>query len=274
MRDEERKQIHALAASAFGQVPELWQSLLHELNRMGQARKEIVAELVAGSQAGASSTTVVSLYRDAAGAQGSLYDRTLTLVAAPLERLQPLLAGDTVVPAIAATPAADVDLAAAVAQLRAAGLGLDTAKLFLGLLLLLLNGSVAGCIDTCEAFLGRTVGSHQAKRRLWRVVREALGTAAFDFGAPALFPPLAIPLVFRSTLTEVVQQLNASPEHDGVEAQIKIATGMAKLEALVDVAKTLDGRIPDLERYAQTCADAILEERNAVGEAMRSISRP
>ncbi len=93
------------------------------------------------------------------------------------------------------------------------------AQFFTGATLITLHSTLATSIDTCEAFLGRPVGSREVASRM-KKVGETLMVDLASFATK--FP-------FAATTMEIVRQWRYDPQLAAQQEEIRTGEGMAKV---------------------------------------------
>jgi hypothetical protein len=266
--DVERFAVAALAIFAGSQ--ELSDAFPKELDRSKRATDEVTAELGAARLA-VSSSKVRGEYEDAERALQVLYERNLALAVRVSERLSarlkpardPGVSGDAVVSSFTSAVQAGLKggLDEQVADLQKFGLAIS--QFFVGATLAGLDGSVGRAIDTCEAFLGREVGSHEYKKRSSKVLMTFLNDAA---GVVTKF-------AFLATVLEAIRQIRYSPQAEGQQTAIRNAQGAEKLELFTKEVTVLGAEAMDYaEGIIGTSIDAVEESQIVPPFAIFSIA--
>src|SRR5690242_620233 len=165
------EQFAAAAHGLFIGSQELSNAFPKELGRAKQAADEVTAELAAARLA-VKAPNVKKNHENAERALQLLYDRNRALAVRVSKGISPCLenAGAPQDVEIAAggaqvltSAAIQAGLNEQLANLRAFDLAI--AQFYVATAVTMLDSSVGRCTDTCEAFLGRAVGSHEYKKR-------------------------------------------------------------------------------------------------------------
>ena len=246
MDDEFQKQFTAVADAFYDAVPTLQENILPEMQRLQQAHTEVTNKINAGREA-SKTTEITSIFTATRAAEHALYDNTFNVVT---NGLTPIVGSHPTPPREPDWETASPDeLGAAMAELAAMGFGLKISKFFLGMLLSTLHAAIAEYIDECESYLGRPIGSHEARNRVIAVVREVL------LAIPGLFNPL---LGFLAPAKEAWTQLRNSPRK--VDRDL-IRDATQTWEALItfrDRLTELHGHRWYIEGIVQTSVDGVL----------------
>jgi hypothetical protein len=226
MGPKDVEQFTALGAALFAGCQTLSDAFLEQLDLARRATDEVVDKLSAGGAAAAGTPEIVEHYDEAASAQRLLYERSRSIavevsarLTACLERPVPHETGPRA-PLEAAFDAQALPKSG-LAEKRAnlAKFDMGIAQFFTGAALITLDSTFATSIDTCEAFLGRTVGSHEAASRMRRV-GEAFVVDLASFATK--FP-------FFATTVEIVRQWRYDPQLAAQQEEIRTGEGMAKV---------------------------------------------
>jgi hypothetical protein len=246
MEQKERAQFQKLADYLFAAVPELLNTIVPEVTRAKQAMEEVANAIYEGREA-AETPEVREDYDATQRAQYILYTRTLDLVTQALQQIDDR--SPTAVRVDISETSSPAELAAAERELRAIGYGLSISKFFLGLLLITLHASVAEYTDGCEAFLGREIGSHDARRRVGGVVKEIL------LAVPGLFVPA---LGFLGAAIEALKQLRATPQRQDLERVKKTVSERDRLVIFRNLASELKEHFWYVEGTVKVSVDGAL----------------
>jgi len=199
-------------------------------------------------QGAATKADTKNVFTDTQKEELALYGNTFDIV---IKGLKPIVERPPIyVPTLPSEDASQDEKRAAAAEIVSAEFGLKISKFFLGILLTMLHSGIAEYIDECESYLGRPVGSHDARKRVTAVLKEVL------LAIPGLFVP---PLAFLDAAKEAWKQLKNSPRAVDKE---KVRSATETWEALItfrDRLTTLDGHRSYLEGMVQTSVDGVLE---------------
>lgn len=254
---EERRSFQDVAALFYESVPLLAETLAHEVERP-HAANAAMANALTTSRDNISDGDTRKLFDDLHGAQAVAYSTTDDVVKQTLERLgghqlnpttppfEDLLAGYSEAAAEKIVQLMDFDVA--------------LIRFFHAAALTSLYSMVSRYIDVCEAYLGREIGSHDAKKRLVPVLRElALALAAIP--APILG--------FVSFAVEAFKQARETPERAEAKRQLRDAEGMARQKKLRDSLGNVADGIGFDAHMANTSVDGVLEGRANFTEAFK-----
>jgi hypothetical protein len=235
MTQSDVEQFAAAAVALFAGSQELSDAFPMELGRAKEGIDEVTAELVAARLA-VSSTKIKKDHEDAERALQVLYERNRSAAARVSERLSATLdesaardPGEIVAGGakVSTSAAIQAGLGEQVANLRE--FELATAQFFLSMTVATLDSSVGRCTDTCEAFLGRQIGSHEYTKRASQVAKAFVMDLA---GVVTKF-------VLVGTMLEAIRQLRYSPQAEGQQARIRNAQGAEKLELFTEEVAVL-----------------------------------
>ncbi len=226
MEPKDVEQFTALGAALFAGSQTLSDGFPEQLDLARRATDEVVDKLSAGGAAAAGTPEIVEHYDEAASAQRLLYERSRSVAVEVSDRLTACL--ERPVPH-ETEPRASLEAAfdaqappkSGLAERRAnlAKFDMGIAQFFTGTALITLHSTLATSIDTCEAFLGRAVGSHEATSRM-RKVGETFMVDLASFATK--FP-------FFATTVEIVRQWRYDPQLAAQQEEIRTGEGMAKV---------------------------------------------
>lgn len=252
---EQRHTFQEVASLIYQEVPVLAQTLVAEVERSHSAKAEMDNALTT-SRDDIPHGEVRQLFDDLNEQHLSVYTATCRAVVRSLERLgdQSL---DPRVPAIEELPNTyDADAAAKIADLMEFDVAL--LRFFHGSALTSLYSMVSRYLDLCEAYLGREIGTHDAKRRIMPVLRElALAIAAIP--APILG--------FFDFVIEAFRQAGRTPKRTDADRQLRDAQGMIRQSLLKESLSDLARGLEFDEGMAEISIDGVIEGRTNFTEA-------
>ena len=252
---EEAEQFCVFASTMFAGFPTLRDDLLSEAKRAARAMHEVTDRLAAGRAVVTTSPTASKPYDDAQSAQSLLFERNLELVIRGLTALAGMKLTKPY-PAMLdkSTPA---ERGASIQQLRALGFDLAIAQFFSTVILIALHGSIGSYLDACEAYLGREVGSHDARRRIVPIITQ------IALASPGLFAPPIVSNVLAAlpAALEVWKQVKANPQAEDVKIEGETAKGILRLHELAENTTNLSEQIFFAEGIVGTSAEALMELR-------------
>lgn len=255
MTPEEAQKFSELAASLFASFPELRDDLQPEVKRAAQATHEVTEQLAVGRAVLDTLPEARKPYDDAQAAQASLFNRNVELV---IRGLTPLAGMQLAKPDAAMLKTSiPAEQEAAIRELRTMGFGLAMAQFFSSVTLIMLHCSVGSYLDTCEAYLGRKVGSHEVRKRVFPVIKQAAMAAPGVFAPPLISNVVAaVPVVF-----EAWKQVKASPTEEGKKGELTFAERLKRLFDLSEQATKLSEEMFLAEGIVATSSEALVELR-------------
>jgi len=260
MTEEQRNQFLVFADHIASKNPELNKLVLVEVNRAGQAFQEIAGAL-AKSIDQDDPLRIQQFFLDAQTSHEKLFQENRDLAEASINALVEL--GKTPRPML--TEPTEIHTAserkAALQLLRWMEFGLAIENFFTGMTFITLQLSLEDYLSACEAFWGRRIGSHDAKRRLGQVLKQ-LAIAA-PTGAAIVFPPLAIPVALIGSAIEAVSQWRETPRKK-VFKELKDGKAiLRRVDALTEATSALLDNMDLVKGNAEICVNGVIEARKA-----------
>jgi hypothetical protein len=258
MASEDRAAFIALAKDLDAKLAELAGALNKEQHRASEAQKAVTKALTHGD-AESQTPEGQQLHRDVETAQAALYEGTLDLIEQSMQRL------------LASPPSEDVGsnpyaenptlLPEDLQRLREWELSNAVARFYRVITIILLQGAVERYLDTCEAYLGYEIGSHDTRRRVAKVlVQISLAAAAL------LPPPFSTAVGLLPVVQTAIDELRATPQTRHLHEVALTAAGMDKLFILRSTATSLAENMVTLDGTVTEVVDTVLRERQALGE--------
>jgi hypothetical protein len=256
MTEEQRSQFLAFSDYIASQIPELNKTLLAEVNRVGEAYREVAGALDKSIDKD-DPPSIQKFFVDAQTSQHKLFQENVDLADTSLRALADKTS--RTMPTEPSEVLTASELAAAVRQLLAMEFGLAIEKLFTGMTLIIIQLSLEDYLDACETFWGRRIGSHDAKRRFGEILKQ-LGIASPTVLAMA-FPPVTIPVALIGTGIEAVRQWRKTPRKKVFEDLKDAKVILRRVAALTETASTLLDRMFFVKGNAEISVTAVVESR-------------